>query len=315
MFYSDISFDWYEATVFFGSVSDFDVQVFDGTVDAFIADMLDDLNHVYSVKSVIARNGWLNSVVLVAGSHEFCRVSWNHSSSSKHCLSVCFTGSDATKGANWLRNNFPEHSLTRCDLAADTCFDSSVQPVPAESMFLDVIEIAKEFGLSTSVVGDWFGDKGRTLYIGSTKSAYRMRIYEKGKQDDNASIGGINWVRFELVCRPDKKRRADAALLSPAELMGSWKFAVRVLGIYYKPIDNTESLNKIVRQSPEMTSSLLFMCKQYKNHLTQLNKTCLNLHEFGDKIMQMVVSLSDERAPEIVSHPYLPPLDAYSDLF
>ena len=71
-------------------------------------------------------------------------------------------------------------------------------------MFENCISIAKDMRLKTSVIGDWYGDGGRTLYIGSAKSAYRMRIYEKGKQDDNASIGGVNWVRFELVCRPDK---------------------------------------------------------------------------------------------------------------
>lgn len=323
MFYSEISFDWYEATVFFGSVSDYDTQVFDGNVDVFISDMLDDFNHVYSVKPVISRNGWRNAVVLHNGTDVFCRLSWNNPSAARHCLSVQFTGSHATKGADWLRVHFPEHNVTRCDIAADTCFDLPVQPVTATMMFDDCISIAKEMGLSTSVIGDWFGDGGRTLYVGSPKSTYRMRIYEKGKQDDNSLIGGLSWVRFELVCRPDKKRRADAALLTPQEIMGSFKFAVRVLSIYYKQVDITDSLNKTVKHSADFNSSLEFMCRQYRNHLIQLNKSCNSVSEFGDKILSMVYT-----GPQMdhEHHDFLvalsgggctdfPPVSVYSDLF
>lgn len=315
MFYSEISFDWYEATVFFGSIADYDTSVFDGTVDSFISDILDDFNHVYSVNPVIAKNGWRNAVILHNVSDNFCRVSWNNPGSARHCLSVCFTGSKATIGANWLRAHFPEHSVTRCDIAADTCFEAPAQSVTASDMFQDCISIAKDMRLKTSVIGDWFGDGGRTLYIGSSKSSYLMRIYEKGKQEDNALIGGANWVRFELVCRPDKKRRADASLLTPQEIMGSWKYAVRVLSIYYKNIDITDSLNKVVKQSTDLSSSLEFMCRQYRNHLIELNKTCNNLHEFGDKIMSMVLGLDHEISPEVPFDGELPPVDSYSDLF
>lgn len=314
MFYSDISFDWYEASVFFGSIADYDTSVFDGTVETFIADMLDDFDHVYSVKPVIAKNGWRNAVVLHNGTDVFCRVSWNNPGSARHCLSVQFTGSRSTTGADWLRSNFPEHSVTRCDIAADTSFESPVQSVSATEMFEDCIAIAKEMRLNTSVIGDWFGEGGRTLYIGSAKSAYRMRIYEKGKQEDNALIGGANWVRFELVCRPDKKRRADASLLTPQEIMGSWRYAVRVLSIYYKQVDITDSLNKTVKQSAYLNTSLEFMCRQYRNHLISLNKTCTNLHEFGDKIMLMVLGLDHQIVPEVPFDGELPPVDSYFDL-
>ena len=322
MFYSEISFDWYEATVFFGSIADYDTSVFDGTVESFIADILDDFNHVYSVKYVTSNNGWRNSVVLHNGADIFCWISWNHSSSARHCLSVRFTGSISTTGANWLRLHFPEHSVTRCDMAADTFFELPAQSVTATVMFDDCISIAKEMGLTTSVIGDWFGDGGRTLYIGSPKSSYRMRIYEKGKQDDNSYIGGLSWVRFELICRPDKKRRADAALLTPQEIMGSWKYAARVLSVYYKEVDITDSLNKVVRQSADLNSSLEFMCRQYKNHLIQLNKSCNTISEFGDKILSMVYTGSEV---DHEHHDYLaalseggctdlPPVDIYSDL-
>lgn len=314
MFYSDLSFDWYEATVFFGSIADYDTSVFDGTVETFIADMLDDFDHVYSVKHVIAKNGWRNSVVLHNGADHFCLICWNHSSAARHCLSVRFTGSCSTTGANWLRSNYPEHSVTRCDIAADTSFEAPVQSVTATEMFEHCVSIAKEMRLKTSVIGDWYGEGGRTLYIGSAKSAYRMRIYEKGKQDDNGLIGGVNWVRFELVCRPDKKCRADASLLTPQEIMGSWRYAVRVLSLYYKQVDITDSLNKVVKQSADLNSSLEFMCRQYRNHLISLNKTCTNLHEFGDKIMSMVLGLGCQIAPEVSFDGELPPVDSYFDL-
>lgn len=322
MFYSDFSFDWYEATIFFGSIADYDTSVFDGTVETFIADILDDFDHVYSVKSVIAKNGWRNAVVLHNGADNFCRIYWNHSSAARHCLSVQFTGSSSTTGANWLRAHFPDHSVTRCDIAADTVFESPAQSVTATQMFEHCIAIAQDMCLKTSVIGDWFGDGGRTLYIGSAKSAYRMRIYEKGKQDDNAAIGGLNWVRFELVCRPDKKCRADASLLTPHEIMGSYKYAARVLSLYYKQVDITDSLNKVVKQSTNLNSSLEFMCRQYKSHLIQLYKSCNSISEFGDKILSLVYPQPDI---DYDYHSYLaalseggctdlPPVEVYSDL-
>ena len=100
-------------------------------------------------------------------------------------------------------------------------------------------------------------------------------------------------------------------MLSPSEILGSWRYAVEVLSIYYKPVDNTDSLNKIVKQSPDFNSSLLFMCKQYKNHLTELNKSCLTLSEFGDKIMQMVLTVGEEIEPEVPMNLELPPIDSY----
>lgn len=322
MFYPDLSFDWYEATIFFGSIADYDTSVFDFTVEIFIVDMLDYFDHVYSVKPVIAKNGWRNSVFLHNGSDRFCCISWNHSSSARHCLSVQFTGSHSTKGASWLREHFPEHSVTRCDIAADTSFEAPVQSVTATEMFDSCISIAKEMRLKTSVIGDWFGDGGRTLYIGSAKSAYRMRIYEKGKQDDNSFIGGVNWVRFELVCRPDKKCRANASLLTPQEIIGSWKYAVRVLSLYYKQVDITDSLNKTVKHSSDLNSSLEFMCRQYRNHLTQLYKSCNGIADFGDKILSLVYSQPDI---DYDHHSYLaalseggctdlPPVDVYFDI-
>lgn len=96
--------------------------------------------------------------------------------------------------------------------------------------------------------------------------------------------------------------------------MGSWKYAVRVLSIYYKNIDITDSLNKNVKKSSDLNSSLEFMCRQYRNHLIALNKTCTNLHEFGDKIMFMVLGDYHQIAPEVPLDVELPPVDSYFDL-
>lgn len=288
MFYSEISFDWYEATVFFGYISSDDVQVFESTVQDFICDLLDDLPEGYSLVPCVARNGWRNAAEISVGASVFCRLSWSHSSAARHCLSVCFTGSNATKGADWLRTHFPDHSVTRVDVAADTVFELPVQQVPASHMFEHAVTKARELGLKTNVVGDWFGDGGRTLYVGSMKSAYMMRIYEKGKQEDNAAIAGKNWVRFELVCRPDKRRRAQCSEFSPLDFMGGWQFAREMVSIYYQPVEKSETVNKVVRQMTDLERALYNMTRQYKNHLTELYKSCNSLSEFGERIIKIM---------------------------
>lgn len=117
-------------------------------------------------------------------------------------------------------------------------------------------------------------------------------------------------------------RRADASLLTPHEIMGSWNYAVRVLSIYYKQFDITDSLNKVVKRPTDLNSSLEFMCRQYRNHLIQLNKSCNSIAEFGDKILSLVYSQPDI---DYDYHSYLaalseggcidlPPVEVYSDL-
>jgi len=319
MFYSEISFDWYEATVFFGYISSDDEQAFSSTVSDFIADMLDDLPEGYSVFPVTARNGWKNAANVAVGSFVFCTISWSHSSATRNCLSVRFTGSNATRGSVWLRENFPDHSVTRVDVAADTVFELPAQQVSSTHMFEQAISKAKELGLKTNVVGDWFGEGGKTLYIGSMKSAYMMRIYEKGKQEDNAAIAGKNWVRFELVCRPDKRRRADCSFLSPIDFMGGWQFSKEIVSIFYQPVEKTDTVNKIVRQKTDLENALYHMTRQYKNHLTELYKSCSSLSEFGERIVEI---MQPESLIDYEHHSYLsalsdggctdnPPLENY----
>lgn len=321
MFYFEISFDWYEATVFFGYISSDDDQVFESTVSDFISDMLDDLPDGYSVFPVTARNGWKKAANISVGSSVFCTVSWDHSSAVRNCLSVRFTGSNSTKGSVWLREHFPDHSVTRIDVAADTVFELPVQQVPSSHMFNQAIDKAKELGLKTNVVGDWFGDGGKTLYVGSMKSAYMMRIYEKGKQEDNAAIAGKNWVRFELVCRPDKRRRADCSSLSPIDFMGGWQFSREIISIFYQPVDKTDTVNKVVRQMTDLERALYHMTRQYKNHLTKLYKSCNSLSEFGQRIVEIMQpgSLIDHEYHDYLSAlsgggcTYNPPLENYME--
>lgn len=307
MFYSEISFDWYEATVFFGYISSDDEQAFNSTVSDFIADMLDDLPEGYSVFPITALNGWRYAAKIAVGSSVFCTISWFNPSSTRNCLSVRFTGSNATNGSVWLRSHFPDHSVTRVDVAADTVFELPVQQVPASHMFEQAISKAKELGLKTNIIGDWFGDRGRTLYIGSMKSAYFMRIYEKGKQEDNAAIGGLNWVRFELVCRPANRRRADCSVLSPIDFIGGWQFAREILSIYYQPVEKSETVNKLVRQKTDLENALYHMTRQYKNHLTKLYKSCRSLSEFGERIAEIM------QPGTLIDHEYHDYLSALSN--
>ena len=129
---------------------------------------------------------------------------------------VCGSGGNAPAVAALLRGLPWPHRVTRADSAVDLEGDGVWQMVTTH-----LIEFANGTGIRKQTAGDWTTSEddphGRTLYLGSRKSRAFIRAYEKGKQlgDPNS-----NWVRVELVVRPDKEQRDKAATISPDDLWG-----------------------------------------------------------------------------------------------
>lgn len=101
----------------------------------------------------------------------------------------------------------------------DACLDYDEEGL-ADALFDFAVWFANKKGLKLDYRGDWDRRKERTLYVGSRASAVFLRIYEKGHQaiaqgDQDASP---HWVRIEVECKPDKKRREHYALLEPSDL-------------------------------------------------------------------------------------------------
>ena len=134
---------------------------------------------------------------------------------------VSGSGQDAPATAQLLRERFPLHAVTRCDVAAD--FDG---PDAWERLSGLGFAVADDHKAKVQHAGDWHrGIDGRTLYVGAPTSGVRVRIYEKGKelrakQVPGAEAIGEDVVRVEVQVRPEGRSRNVAALMTPEAAWG-----------------------------------------------------------------------------------------------
>lgn len=193
--------------------------------------------------------------------------------------------SDATDAfVDLVRNEWPDnHLVTRMDPAQDfneaRCYDR-LRKVTRR--------IAKRHKLSFPQYSDALNPKaGRTQYIGSPKSDYRVRLYEKGweqvgKLVESLKIGaGVadavqtirneatgenvrpeDWTRLELQVRPRQElARRMAAKLTPEQAWGctDWtrEMAQEAMAL---------ELEKIVMRTRKLSADdelMYWMCKHY----------------------------------------------------
>lgn len=139
-----------------------------------------------------------------------------------------------------LRASFPLHLPSRIDSALD---------LRGEGVFETLHAIAKRVeakGIKLDLWGAEVGnrDRGTTIYLGSRRSPFLVRIYQKGLKHaeemglvgDDIPPGLRNWVRVELEFKPQKRHaKAKARTLSPLQLWGCspWvrQFAMDALSI------------------------------------------------------------------------------------
>lgn len=282
MFYFEPSFDWYQCTIFISPLDKTAPRVLgaflpeDVTFPIEYFEAVEGLALEYGgdvdIRSVPARNGWRHAVQICRGSRVYCAVSMENSATVKKCFNVQWTGSDAPQGAEIARRLFPGHSVTRADVAIDACF-SAPSGLTTGQVLNGCVEIAVRHRLVTAMLGDWSGREqtGRTLYIGSTKSALRVRVYEKGRQPD-AMPQDPDWLRFELVCRPKgQAHRQAASSLSPYDFALSHTAFSEIVGRYYHdisergvPVCLSETYN---RHQSDADQALEHMFRQYGNSL------------------------------------------------
>lgn len=200
-----------------------------------------------------------------------------------------FASSDSTDAfVDLVRSMWPEQHLpTRLDPAQDFNDSSAFQRLRKIGR-----GVAKEHGLAFPAISDELNpNSGRTQYLGSPKSDYRVRLYEKGWEqvgklgivapgglpDDfrilNESTGELvrpsDWVRLEGQCRPQgEEARRLAAVASPEQAWGftAWthELAKRAMAI------DLERLYIRTRKRSTDEQALHWMCGQYSNMLQRL---------------------------------------------
>jgi len=301
MFYFEPSFDWYQCTVFVSPLDKSGPRVLgcfcpeDVTFPLDYFEAVEEVAFAYGgdvdIRSVPARNGWRHAVQLHHGPHVYCTISMENSATVKNCFNLQFTGSDSTRGAEIARRLFPSHSVTRVDVAIDACFSPSTSGLSTGVVLAACVDIAVSHQLSTTMLGDWSGrdQSGRTLYIGSAKSALRARVYEKGRQPDTMPADP-DWLRFELVYRPKGQAlRQQAAILTPYDIAASFPAFYEIVKTYYHDLEDLAvpvQLSEVVnRHQTDVDRALEHMFFQYKKSLRAKCETFDTNHSFCDWLL------------------------------
>lgn len=209
-----------------------------------------------------------------------------------------FSGSEkAVYFRELVREVWPEHSVTRVDVAEDMYSDGLFEEFTGR-----LLEHSKRNRVKVSTVGDWLTDRsldGRTLYLGSKTSSAQIRLYEKGKQMANLLFTRnnweipddfpINWVRLELQLRPQKQQKEQAA---KEELANFWGYAgwTREVADDLLSVDVPRVEVNNWKQSDD-EKAMLWMARQYGNLLTRRLEALGDWCSVGREIGQYIEKL------------------------
>jgi hypothetical protein len=171
------------------------------------------------------------------------------------------TSDNAQRFSEFVRNRWPNHSVSRLDVA----LDFREGPDFFNDMAEWLIDYASKNRLTVSYAGDWSqGVSGRTLYVGSRKSPVFVRLYEKGLEQlkRGNSSAPVDWVRFEAEIKPSNKvAKINMSLVSPSECLGSSKLLRdfgALLGDNYAPLRVGT-----VRKMTDFDRTFSHLCYQY----------------------------------------------------
>lgn len=136
-----------------------------------------------------------------------------------------------------LRSRWPQHRVTRIDVAVDRV---------APGLFMRSYDAMRALAgekrprVTVDHEGDWTWRErpGLTAYFGSKQSDFRIALYEKDAEQLTKKGLPITdetrgWTRFELRCRPQKKPLAAmVAGLTPDEVVGLSPFGREALALF-----------------------------------------------------------------------------------
>lgn len=178
-------------------------------------------------------------------------------------------------------------SISRIDIAYD--FISS--QFDRITRLLDIH--AESRGIKSSCVGDYYRCvDGRTFYLGSRKSRWFMRIYEKGIE----STGIPNHLRFEVELKPDKPNVKELVLRylhDLSKLVQQWPFFDVVKTIIDFELTPCFREKIIVPVSKQAARALFYMFRNYN----QLFK--LAYDHLGSDFPELFLSLEKEQITSV----------------
>lgn len=168
-------------------------------------------------------------------------------------------GYRTTDAVRDIRKAIPGHRCTRMDSRMD--FDA---PGVFEKLLQPLMHIVDRKKLYSKPDGDWRNhpELGRTQYVGSPKSAVRVRLYEKGKEPGYRQQCRWDWARLEVQVRPKKEARDVFAIASPLEAWGAAEWTRELAGELLR--QQVEPLKAEATKVASVDESKLYwMCRQY----------------------------------------------------
>lgn len=177
-----------------------------------------------------------------------------------------------------------EHRCTR----VDSCHDVE-QPGAFQTLLESCTAIKKANRIKGGKAGDWddFPEDGRTLYLGASQSAVRLRLYEKGKQPEYRHLNRPDWTRIEVQVRPAKEAKDT---YSQADALAVWgasrwtrEIAAAVLAAELAPLPAGTTY-----RLDDQERALRHMCRQYGTYLVGLHNDLGDWEAVGRTLKEMI---------------------------
>lgn len=254
------------------------------SIDAKPDHVLGFLNGSFEQSDIVPtapKNGYEKAYNVTRGDSVLARVQWDGVSVGARVWASA-SGDRAPDFAGLVRSEFSDHNLLRADVAIDYCEEGAW-----DSLYSLGLQTADLYNLKVTHVGDYHREQdGRTLYIGSRKSAAMERIYEKGKQTG----GDPNYVRAELELKPQNARAKQVyAHATPEQMWHATKWTQHVI----KVLTGSEGMQPAppgtIRNLTDDERALDFMARQYGNILRRkLEAVGGDIHSFGLFVSQLI---------------------------
>lgn len=255
-------FDWYQATV----------RAAPETLRACLSGLADRGAWEPMTK---APHGYGSAARLVDSEGPVCMMWWGGSHEHPHAV---ISGERAQAGAELLRGELPDHSVSR----ADACIDYG-EPGAYDRLQGLALDVARARRIKVGTAGDHLLTlQGRTMYMGGTTAHTRLRIYDKAAELRQQFAGNpvklaqlpAELARLECQVRPQNmEAKRLAAKADPVSLMGSaaWMRELMrlVAGLELEPL----AMGNVWRQSDHQRS-YAWMLSQYGGVFQEMFRDC-----------------------------------------
>lgn len=180
-----------------------------------------------------------------------------------------FKGSTTPDTAGAIRKHWPrEHTVSRLDPCED--FDEP----GAFGQLVTLFDAAKDPRVQSKAITPRDGDRGSTIYWGSTQSRVMVRVYEAGKMKDRLHFNRPHWARAEAQVRPGKaSEKVLAASISPLD---AWGFAAWTQRAAQQLTECSVPRFAPVSTPPTFDRTTLYLARAFRRHFEQMRL------DFGD---------------------------------